>query len=188
MTDPRTAGWEPLPLPGVLRRRLTLHPDDRGSFMELWRASWTEGLDPGSGDPGPRQANLSRSAPGVLRGLHLHRRQADLWLVADGSPIVALVDLRAAIAGSGPAVPLLVEAAPGDAFWLPAGVAHGFAARDPLTLIYLVTNEYDGSDELGFRWDDPDAGVPWPDRDPILSPRDAAAPSLAALLAELRAG
>ena len=45
---------------------------------------------------------------------------------------------------------------------IPTGVAHGFLALEPLELLYLVTNEYDGSDELGFAWDDPLAGVPWP--------------------------
>jgi hypothetical protein len=60
-------------------------------------------------------------------------------------------------------------------------------AREPLTLTYLVTNEYDGTDELGFAWDDTEAAVPWPDRSPILSERDANAPSLAALVARLRA-
>ena len=45
---------------------------------------------------------------------------------------------------------------------IPTGVAHGFLALEPLELLYLVTNEYDGSDELGFAWDDPAVGVPWP--------------------------
>jgi dTDP-4-dehydrorhamnose 3,5-epimerase-like enzyme len=55
-----------------------------------------------------------------------------------------------------------------------------------------VTNEYDGSDELGFAWDDPAVGVPWPavsatsDGRPIVSPRDASNPSLAELVARLR--
>lgn len=186
--DPESpAGWRPGPFPGVLRRSLQVHPDPRGSFAELWRAGWTADLDPGAGGTAMTQANLSRSAPGVLRGLHLHRRQADLWLVVDGHPLVGLVDLRDALAGRGPAQSVTVESAPGDAFYLPAGVAHGFHAPDAITLMYLVTNEYDGSDELGFRWDDPDAAVPWVDRSPILSDRDRDAPSLAALLERLRA-
>ena len=45
---------------------------------------------------------------------------------------------------------------------IPAGIAHGFLAVEPLELLYLVTNEFDGSDELGFAWDDPAVGVPWP--------------------------
>ncbi len=75
---------------------------------------------------------------------------------------------------------------------IPSGVAHGFLALDPLELLYLVTNEYDGSDELGFAWDDPVAAVPWPpvpdtpDGRPILSDRDRSNPSLADLLVRLR--
>jgi dTDP-4-dehydrorhamnose 3,5-epimerase len=133
-----------------------------------------------------RQANLSRSRRGVLRGLHVHRRQADLWVVVDGSPFIALVDVRRAANGGGDPVVETIDGAPGDAVYIPAGVAHGFLATDPLTLIYLVTNEYDATDELGFSWDDPAAAVPWPTRTPILSGRDQAAPPLAAILELLR--
>ena len=75
---------------------------------------------------------------------------------------------------------------------IPAGIAHGFLALDALQLIYLVTNEYDGSDELGFAWDDPTAAVPWPvlegipDGRPILSARDSANPALSDLVVRLR--
>jgi dTDP-4-dehydrorhamnose 3,5-epimerase-like enzyme len=71
-------------------------------------------------------------------------------------------------------------------------VAHGFLALESLQLLYLVTNEYDGSDELGFAWNDPTIRVPWPlvratrDGRPIVSNRDASNPSLAELLARLR--
>jgi len=178
--------WRPRAIPGVLQRTITFHPDERGSFGELWRRSWTVDLGDAPHPSAMAQANLSRSQPGVLRGLHFHRRQADLWIVVDGRPFIALVDLRAAIDGTGPPVVETVAAVPGDAFYLPAGVAHGFYATDALTLVYLVTNEYDGSDELGFIWSDTEAAVPWPRQDPILSPRDATAPSLAELLAQLR--
>ena len=75
---------------------------------------------------------------------------------------------------------------------IPVGVAHGFLAVEPLELLYLVTNEFDGSDELGFAWDDPAVGVPWPhvagtaDGRPILSGRDRSNPPLAELVARLR--
>jgi dTDP-4-dehydrorhamnose 3,5-epimerase len=169
--------WTDLALPGVMRRDITFHDDDRGAFGELWRDGWTSPL----GDP-MRQANLSLSEPTVLRGLHYHRRQADLWIVAGGHPFIALVDVRPAVAGIGAPVVETVEARPGEAFYLPSGVAHGFYAQDAITLVYLVTNEYDGSDELGFAWDDSDAAVPWPDRSPILSSRDSAAPPLQDLI------
>jgi dTDP-4-dehydrorhamnose 3,5-epimerase len=76
---------------------------------------------------------------------------------------------------------------------IPIGIAHGFLALEPLQLIYLVTNGYDGSDELGFAWDDPLAAVPWPtvegapDGRPILSVRDQSNPSLSELVGRLRA-
>jgi dTDP-4-dehydrorhamnose 3,5-epimerase len=191
-SSPVPGGWQPTRLPGVLRRRMASHPDSRGAFAELWRAGWTDPLDPGAGPVGDglpsrmAQANLSRSRARVLRGLHFHLRQADLWIVLEGHPLVALVDLRDVVAGTGRPVVLTMETDPGDQLYLPSGIAHGFYAPDEMALLYLVTNAYDGSDELGFRWDDPDAAVPWPDRSPVLSERDATAPSLAELVARLR--
>ncbi len=79
-----------------------------------------------------------------------------------------------------------------DRIVIPTGVAHGFLARTELTLLYMVTAEYDGSDEHGFAWDDPTAAVPWPrvdmtpDGRPIVSDRDRSNPSLEALVARLR--
>lgn len=179
------AAWAAVAIPGVMRRQMVVHPDDRGSFGELWRDGWTADLGDPGGTPRMLQANLSRSHARVLRGLHLHRRQADLWIVVDGHPFVGLVDVRPMIGGQGPPVTQGIDAGPGDSFYLPAGVAHGFYARDPITLVYLVTSEYDGTDEFGFVWDDPQVAIAWPDEHPILSARDAAAPSLAQLLDQL---
>ena len=97
-----------------------------------------------------------------MRGLHLHRRQDDLWIVGEGRAFVALVDVRPALAGDGPAVVETRELDADDWVYIPTGVAHGFLALEPLQLVYAVTNEYDGSDELGFAWDDPTVAVPWP--------------------------
>ena len=174
----------PSNLPGVRYGTIARHGDSRGSFRELWRA----GSFP---DASFVQANLSTSAAGVLRGLHLHRRQDDLWVVAEGRAHVALVDVRPALDGDGQALVESRELGADDWVYIPTGVAHGFLAIEPLQLIYVVTNEYDGSDELGFAWDDPAVGVPWPTLDmtpdgrPILSGRDDSNPSLADLLVRL---
>lgn len=182
----------PSALAGVRYGAVARHGDRRGSFRELWRASTFEGLSPATFV----QANLSTSAAGVLRGLHLHRRQLDYWVVASGRAFVGLVDVRPLLDSSGPGPRALVETRElGADEWvvIPAGVAHGFLALEPLELVYLVTNEYDGSDEIGFAWDDPAVGVPWPrlgstpDGRPILSDRDLANPSLEELFARLRA-
>lgn len=185
-------------LPGVRYGAVERHADARGSFRELWRESAFGSLGPretgGPPDSEPRfvQANLSSSAQGVLRGLHVHRRQLDHWTVISGRAFVALVDVRPAIEGRGAVVVETRELAADDWVTIPAGVAHGFLALDALDLLYLVTNEYDGSDELGFAWDDPGAAVPWPslagtaDGRPIVSDRDGSNPSLEALVARLR--
>jgi dTDP-4-dehydrorhamnose 3,5-epimerase len=186
--EPSRLDWTALGPPGAWHRSVKFHPDGRGAFGELWRDTWTAGLAPDGVPAAMRQANLSRSDARVLRGLHLHRRQADLWVIVEGRAFVALVDVRPVLAGSGVPQVTTVEASPGDMLYLPAGVAHGFYARDALTLVYLVTNTYDGTDELGFAWDDPDAAVPWPDDQPIVSERDSGAPSLRALAERLRAG
>jgi dTDP-4-dehydrorhamnose 3,5-epimerase len=176
----------PSAIPGAEYGAIERHADDRGAFRELWRAS----AFPGRGFV---QANLSTSAAGVLRGLHLHRRQDDLWVVAGGRAFVALVDVRPLLDDSGPGPLVETRELPADDWVvIPRGVAHGFLALEPLDLIYLVTNEYDGSDELGFAWDDPAVGVPWPvldataDGRPILSGRDAANPALGDLVVRLR--
>ena len=189
----------PSSLAGVRFGSVVRHADVRGSFREFWRASSfpaltreETGAPPGS-EPRFVQANLSTSAPGVLRGLHYHRRQLDYWVVVSGRALVALVDARPLIDGRGERAPVETrELAADDWVIIPAGVAHGFLALEPLELLYLVTNEFDNSDELGFAWDDPAVGVPWPpiagtpDGRPILSDRDRSNPTLAELVASLR--
>lgn len=178
---------------GVRYGAVVRHADARGSFRELWRAA-ADGAVAADGAPFV-QANLSTSAAGVLRGLHLHRRQLDYWVVSAGRAFVALIDVRPLLGGA--AVPAPVETrelGPDDWVVIPAGVAHGFLAIEPLELLYLVTNLYDGSDELGFAWDDPAVGVPWPaipgspGGRPMLSQRDASNPPLADLVARFRVG
>ena len=132
-------------LDGVRIGRLQQHADERGSFRELWRASSSPDLEPAStarSDVRFVQANLSTSAPGVLRGLHYHRRQLDYWVVTRGRVFVALVDVRPVLAddASHPIVETH-ELVADDWLVIPAGVAHGFLALDELEVLYLVTAE-----------------------------------------------
>ena len=177
---------------GVRYGRLNRLADQRGSFAELWReSSFGELSERDAGLPNARfvQANLSSSTQGVLRGLHYHRRQLDFWIVVSGRALVALVDVRPVLADSGAhAIVEMRELGAGGTVVIPTGVAHGFLALEPLQLLYLVTSEYDGSDELGFAWDDPAVGVEWPkvpgtpDGRPILSDRDRSNPTLVELV------
>ena len=183
MIDP---AWVACQVPGVWRRRLTTHADERGSFTELWRSSWLNG--PAGRDDAIQaaQANVSRSDAGVLRGLHFHQHQADFWVALEGRAFVGLVDLRPMLdGGERPSVETL-ELETGDALYIPEGVAHGFFAHEPLTLVYLVTNEYDGTDEHGFAWNDELANVPWPVVSPTLSGRDASNPPLREVISKMR--
>jgi dTDP-4-dehydrorhamnose 3,5-epimerase len=196
MSDQQPTGTSSLQ--GVRYGTIERHGDERGSFRELWRTDAFGPIDPilaGSptgAEPRFVQANLSTSSTGVLRGLHLHRRQLDHWVVASGRAFVALVDVRLMLSGGSHPTVETRELATDAWVDIPSGVAHGFLALEPLELVYLVTNLYDGSDELGFAWDDPLAAVPWPtipstpDGRPILSGRDRSNPSLDDLVARLR--
>lgn len=148
---------------GVVVTPVERHEDERGFFSEIARFGEY------------RQANHSRSRRGVLRGLHYHLRQADLWYVVRGSAQVALVDLRE----EEPVVETLaVDGAAPCTIYVPPRVAHGFLALTDVDLVYLVTHEYDASDEHGVAWDDPALAIPWALPDPILSDRDRANPRL----------
>jgi dTDP-4-dehydrorhamnose 3,5-epimerase len=186
-------------LEGVRYGAITRFEDPRGSFREIWREDTFGPIDPAQAGAAPGatarfvQANLSTSAQGVLRGLHLHQRQLDHWVVASGRAFVALVDVRQMLdAGADRPLVETRELVADEWVDIPIGIAHGFLALEPLQLIYLVTNGYDGSDELGFAWDDPLAAVPWPavegmpDGRPILSGRDQSNPSLTELVGRLR--
>lgn len=186
MSAPDLPADQPSTLPGVRYGTIARHVDGRGSFRELWRAADFPAA-------GFVQGNLSTSDAGVLRGLHLHRRQDDLWVVASGRAFVALVDVRPLLDGSGGSAVIETRELPADSWvYIPTGVAHGFLAVEPLQLVYLVTNTYDGTDELGFAWDDPAVGVAWPvlegtpDGRPVTSDRDAMNPPLAELVVRLR--
>ncbi|HEV8468579.1 MAG TPA: dTDP-4-dehydrorhamnose 3,5-epimerase family protein [Candidatus Limnocylindria bacterium] len=161
-------------IPGVERRALVPHSDARGTLRETWRRS-SQPFD-------VRQVLVTSSNPGALRGMHFHLRQADLCFVPAGRIFLALLDLR-----SDDLIKeeLWVDGA--DSILIPPGVAHGYATPDGATVCYLLTEEVDGSDEFGFRFDDPRAAIRWPVSAPTLSKRDQEAGSLAEAIAAVRA-
>jgi len=157
---------------GVELIELEVFGDDRGAFIETYRR---EGL---KGAREMVQSNLSRSKAGVLRGLHFHRRQADHWFVVEGRAYVALYDLRAGSPTEDVALELRLDADEPQGLLIPPGVGHGFFAESNVVLQYLVDEVFDGSDEYGVAWDDPEIAIAWPNRSPILSARDASNPPL----------
>ena len=166
-------------IPGVTHVGLDLHPDERGFFMETFRAGWFPGSE-------FVQGNLSSSQQGVLRGLHYHLRQEDFWIIPHGSAWVALVDLRRHSSAYLKSETFELEGSQG--VHIPIGVAHGFYAVTDLLMSYLVTGYYDGTDELSVAWDDPEVGISWPAEEPILSGRDSTNPRWADVPRHLRPG
>jgi dTDP-4-dehydrorhamnose 3,5-epimerase len=155
---------------GVRIVTLDVYGDLRGRFCEIFRsAAMPETFV---------QANHSRSAAGVLRGLHYHRHQADLWYVPAGRAQVGLADLRRR-GGTPPTESFVHDAAQPTTVFIPPGVAHGYLALTDLDVIYWVTGEYDPGDEHGVAWNDPTLGIPWQiDTEPVVSERDAKNPGL----------
>lgn len=161
-----------LPIHGVKLVGLKRFEDARGSFCEAFRASWFDGSGPWV------QWNVSRSRAGVLRGLHVHRRQVDYWHIVSGEAMAALVDIRpdSPTCGKAMCVPLTAEVP--QTLYVPTGLLHGFYAKTDLLLMYLLDREYDPTDELGVRWDDRALGLPeswYGVKSPVLSPRDEGA-------------
>jgi dTDP-4-dehydrorhamnose 3,5-epimerase len=165
---------------GVFVVSLEQMSDDRGRFVETYRREWI----PGAAEM--VQANRSDSRAGVLRGMHYHLFQADYWYVTKGRAVAGLYDFRESSPTAGNAD--IVELGDGaeSGLYIPPGVAHGFYALADLTLTYLVDQYFDGSDEFGIRFDDPQLGITWPAGERILSDRDRGNPALAAIPAENR--
>lgn len=157
---------------GVYVVRLQSHPDPRGRFVETYRRTWVKGSRE------MVQGNRSDSKAGVLRGIHYHLFQADYWYVPAGRSFVALVDLRP----SSPTFKAVETFEMGDendvGVYIPPGVGHGFYAITDVTMTYLVDQLFDGSDELGVRFDDPTLAIPWPEGERIVSDRDRENPLL----------
>jgi dTDP-4-dehydrorhamnose 3,5-epimerase len=163
---------------GVNYRKLAMHPDDRGVFTEVFRASWDTGIT-------PLQWNVVSSQPGVLRGVHVHIRHTDYLTVLKGRATIGVRDLRNGSPTEGMAT--VVEMCADDlaAITTPPGVAHGFYFHEPSVHMYSVSHYWDLADELGCLWSDPALEIPWPMKEANVSPRDATAQSLAALMQEI---
>ena len=152
---------------GVMIAHLTSYGDGRGSFRETFRKEWFP-----QRNWDDFQTNCSHSMAGVLRGLHYHFRQVDYWYVPRGMIRAALFDMR-------PNSPTYMATQTIDmgedneiGLFIPIGVAHGFATLTDATLMYIVDNYFDGSDEYGVAWDDPALGIDWGLENPIVSGRD----------------
>jgi dTDP-4-dehydrorhamnose 3,5-epimerase len=165
-------------LPGVLVLEPKRFGDERGIFMELFHAERYAEF----GIPGPFvQDNFSRSAKGILRGLHFQEPhpQGKLVQVLAGAVYDVVVDIRRGSPTFGQWVGMVLSADDRRQMWVPAGFAHGFCViSKSADFHYKCTDYYSPASERGIAWNDPDLGIPWPVNSPVLSPKDAAAPRL----------
>ncbi len=165
-------------LPGVLILEPKVWADWRGTFMETYHAQRFR--DMGIDLPFV-QDNHSRSARGVLRGLHYQEPNAQGKLVRCTAGVLfdVAVDVRAGSPQFGKWVGVELSEQNKRMLWAPPGFAHGFCAlTDGADLLYKCTAFYDPENDRSILWNDPDLAIDWPIAAPLLSPKDAAAPRL----------
>jgi len=176
-------------LPGLVVIEPTVRPDERGFFCETYRSEWHAQAGMREGEVFV-QDNHSRSARGVVRGMHFQvgAGVAKLVRCARGRIVDVAVDLRrgSPTYGRWEAVELDEESM--RELYVPVGFAHGFCVlSDVADVLYKQTAYYDAAIERGIAWDDPDVGVEWPLplEELIVSERDAGAPRLSEVADEL---
>lgn len=179
--------FHPTPLEGAFVVEPKVFGDDRGFFFESYnRRSW---LAAGGPEVEFVQDNHSKSARGVLRGLHYQviQPQGKLVRAAAGEIFDVAVDLRASSPTFKKWHGVALSAANKLMFWLPPGFAHGFVTlSESAEVLYKATDYYLPEAERSIRWDDQELGIAWPDSGvtPLLSAKDAAGLTLSEALAE----
>ena len=167
-------------LPEVLVIEPKVYGDSRGFFFEAFRTDRyaTHGLPAAF-----VQDNISRSARGVLRGLHLQNpnSQGKLVSVLCGRVLDVAVDVRLGSPTFGRHVAVELNDENRRQLWIPRGFAHGFLVlSESADFFYKCDEYYSPANEITIRWNDPAIGIKWNVEAPILSPRDADAPLLVA--------
>ena len=153
--------------------------DERGFFLETFQAVRYE-QEAGIDLPFV-QDNHSRSARGVLRGLHFQKTkpQGKLVRVVRGEVYDVAVDIRKGSATFGQWEGVILSEDNKKQFWVPPGFAHGFVVLSATAdFEYKCTDYYDPSDEGSILWSDPDLDIPWPIANPVLSAKDESAKRL----------
>jgi len=168
---------------GVLILEPKVFGDARGFFMESFNQA---AFDAAVGTPTAFvQDNHSRSARGVLRGLHYQvapHAQGKLVRVSQGAVYDVAVDVRVGSPTFGQWEGVELSADNHRQLWLPPGMAHGFVVlSEAADFLYKTTAYYLPQAERSIRWDDPAIGIVWPamDSPPMLSAKDQAAALLA---------
>ena len=169
----------PTRLPEVLLIEPQVFGDSRGFFFESWNEREFERAGIAARFV---QDNHSRSARGVLRGLHsqIRQPQGKLVRVVEGEIFDVAVDIRRSSPNFGRWEGARLSSQSKNMLWIPVGFAHGFCViSDFAEVLYKTTDFYSPEHERSILWNDPDLGISWPlDGDPILSAKDSRAPRL----------
>ena len=167
-----------LDIPDVVLIKPRVFQDERGFFLESFKYSdfAKEGVGPNF-----LQDNHSRSKRGVLRGLHYQlnpKAQGKLVRCVRGRIWDVAVDIRRGSPHFGRWVAAELSEENKYMLYIPEGFAHGFVALEDSDVLYKCTSEYDPALDRGIIWNDPDIGIPWPVKDPLLSAKDSKLPRL----------
>lgn len=172
--------FEDAPLQGVKVITPKSFPDGRGFFLESYKKS--EFAKAGI-DVEFIQDNHSKSAGGVLRGLHYQKgphAQAKLLRCVAGAIFDVVVDMRKGSPSYGKWFGVELSAENRKMIFVPVGFAHGFSAlSDGVEILYKVSKEYCKEAEAGVIWNDPALGIDWRLANPSLSEKDALLPPFA---------
>jgi len=170
----------PTRLEGPVLLEPAIHGDERGFFLETYRASSL--AEHGVHDEFV-QDNHSRSRRGIVRGMHLQPGMAKLVRCARGAILDVLVDARPGSPAFGEWEAFELSEGNGRSLYAPDGFGHGFCVLSgEADVIYKCSAYYDPQVEQGFAYDDPEVGIEWPaGLELVASPRDASAPRLAEL-------
>ncbi|MFG2127295.1 dTDP-4-dehydrorhamnose 3,5-epimerase [Streptomyces sp. NPDC048751] len=172
----------PLSIEGAWVLEPAVFPDERGSFHEWYRGA--EFREASGHDLALAQANCSVSRRGVLRGVHFSDvppGQAKHVTCVRGAVLDVVVDLRVGSPAFARWEAVRLDDVDRCALFLAEGLGHAFLAlSDDATVVYLCSTGYAPEREHGVHPLDPELGIDWPeDLSPLLSPKDARAPSLA---------
>lgn len=171
----------PVPrIAGALLFKPTPHVDERGFFSRTFDAEVMRGagIDPAAF----AQDSLSRSARGVVRGLHVRRGDGEAKLVRCSYGVIfdVVVDLRPASPTQGNWETFELRDDEQVSLYVPAGCAHGFQAlTSPADVSYRIDRPHDATEDVSIAFDDPELAIPWPLLAAARSPRDRLAPKLA---------
>jgi len=166
----------PTRLEGPILLAPTVHRDERGFFIESFRASVLADL--GIHDEWP-QDNHSRSSRGIVRGMHFQPGMAKLVRCVRGEIVDVLVDIRRGSPTFGEWEAFTLNDETLHHLYCPDGFAHGFCvASEVADVVYKCSIYYDPEAESGIAYNDQGIGIEWPDVELMPSERDATAPRL----------